>query len=275
MTLGVRSLVIGVVALVVFAASLHLFGSWHDEWSGYNASVSISNGWCNIAIIPVHDEITSYTYYDELGDPVLSSTLDDFVSELRRAEYDPGILGVIVSIDSPGGSPYAGEAMANELMRSSLPSAAVVRDMAASAGYWAATGADRIFASVLSNVGSIGVTMSYLEYAGQNEDSGLSYVEIASGPYKDAGNPDKRLSEEERALFQRDVDETHLDFVQAVARNRNLSEETVASLADGSTMLGRAAFSAGLIDELGDRESARVWFATELGLTTEEVILCE
>ncbi len=260
---------------LVFAAGLYLFGAWHDEWSGYNASVQVSNGWCNVAIVPVHGDIVTTPYYDESGTLIDGASLDAFVAALRMAERDPGILGAIVSIDSYGGSPYAGEEMANELLRSPLPTAAVVRDAAASAGYWAASGADRIFASEVSDVGSIGATMSYLEYAKQNEDSGLSFVEIASGPFKDSGNPDKPLSEEEQALFQRDIDRLAETFIGAIARNRHLPEDQVRALADGSTLPGAVALQAGLIDEIGDRESARLWLAEELEMDPEEVVLCE
>lgn len=270
-----RWLALGAVALAVFYVGLMLFGSWHDEWSGYNASVSVSDGYCNIAVIPLHGEMTTAALFDEYGTPIPSASLDDFMYALRSAEYDPNIEGVIVSIDSPGGSPYAGEAVANELMRSPLASAAVIRDQGLSAGYWAATGADRIFASPVSDVGSIGATMSYLEYAKQNEESGLRYVEIASGPLKNAGDPDRHLSDDELARFQSDIDALADVFIREVAKNRNMPLDAVEAIADGGSYLGASALEKGLVDELGDRENARLWFSSALSLNPEDVVLCE
>lgn len=268
---GIRA----VIVVVTFGVCLVLFGLWHDEWSGYNASLRVSDGVCNVAVIPLHGEISSYTYYDESGQEMYTSVLDDVEAALTAAERDPMIEAVLLSVDSPGGSPYAGEALAKELLRSPLPSVALVRDQGLSAGYWAATGADHLIASALSDIGSIGVTMSYVEYAGQQRDSGLSYIEIASGKYKDAGNPDRFLTEEERALFQRDVDLVHEEFVKAVAEHRGMSTDAVRALADGSSMTGAAALTAGLIDAMGDKETAREWIAGQIGLPVEEVILCE
>jgi len=271
----VRWLAFGAIALVIFGIGLGIFGSWHDKWSGYNAASSVSDGYCNIAIIPVNGDMYATAAYDEYGTVLPGATYDDFVYALRAAEYDPNIDGVVVSIDSLGGSPYAGEGIANELKRSPLTSAAVIRDMGLSAGYWAATGADRIFASAVSDVGSIGATMSYLEYAQQNEDSGLRYVEIASGPYKNSGDPDRFLTEEEETKFQESIDFLANVFVQAVALNRNMAREVVEALADGSSYAGPVALQHGLIDQLGDQESARLWFAESLAMNPQDVVLCE
>lgn len=271
----VRGLVWFVVLVVTFVVGLVAFGVWHDEWSGYNASVSVGDGICNIAVIPVYGEMVTYPYTDESGVTYGDAVLGDIEYWLKGAEHDPTIDGVLLVVDSPGGSPYAGEALANALQRSALPSAVVVQDVAASAAYWMATGADTIIASPLSTVGSIGVTMSYLERTVQNSDNGLSYIEIASGPYKDSGNPDKYLTETEREIFQKDVDTMHQEFVKQVAENRDLTVEHVSTFSDGSTLLGEAALSAGFIDAVGDKETARAWFAEKLEMSLDDVILCE
>jgi len=56
-------LLIGIVSLTVFYAGLTIWGNWHDEWSGYNASAYISDGYCNIAVVPILGDITSYGEY--------------------------------------------------------------------------------------------------------------------------------------------------------------------------------------------------------------------
>lgn len=248
---------------------------WATYWWLYEGMTSVSDGHCNVAVVNLHSELSAYTYYDEYGYEVLTSTLDEFDAALRDVEADPHIQGVLISIDSPGGSVYAGEAMANRIERLEFPVVALVRDVAASSAYWAATGADEIVASRVSSVGGIGVTMSYLERVRQNEDNGLDYIEISSAPSKDAGNPDRFLGEDEELRFQEDVDAIHDEFVRQVADNRGLSFDNVAALADGLTVLGEEALALGLIDQLGDKEIARAWLATEMGEATEDVIFCE
>lgn len=265
-----------VAMLTVLWAGLQMY----DEWSGYNAGLSISDGYCNIAVLPVFGEIISYpgANWDGMTMPEnLPPTVnpDDVNRFLTSAEADENILGVLTEIDSYGGSGSAGTMIADRLKRSLLPIVATVRDGATSAGYLIATGADSIIASPFSDVGSIGVTMSYLDNSIQNADQGLEFVSLSTGKFKDSGTPDKPLTEEERALFERDLNIWHEVFVKSVSENRNIPLEEVAKLADGSSMAGSLALEHKLIDSLGDTETARKWFAQELGIEPDEVVFCQ
>ncbi len=265
-----------VIGLASFGIGLLIWGAWHDEWSGYNAGLSVSDGYCNIAVVPIVGDI----YTDEPssggeGDTPAVTNADDVVSKLRAAEQDPSVRGILVRIDSLGGTPVASEIIANELRRSPLPVAALIREYGTSGGYLAATGADAIFASPLSDVGGIGITMSYLENWEKNAWEGFRFVSLVSAPLKDYGNPDKPLTYAERTLIERDLKIYHEQFVKEVAENRDLPVEQVAKLADGSSMPGSLALEKKLIDALGDQETARAWFAKELELPMEEVTFCE
>lgn len=267
-------------AIVIFWVGLQFWGDWHDEWSGYNARQYVSNGYCNIAVLPMFGEIISYPGANKNGLAVaeeLPPTVnpDDVESFLHAAETDGNILGVLAEIDSTGGSGAAGISISNRMKQSSLPIAAVVRESAASAGYMIATGADTIIASPFSDVGSIGVTMSYLDNTEQNAFNGLSFVSLATGKFKDSGIPDKPLTAEERALFERDLQTWHDAFVLLVSENRNIPLEDVAKLADGSSMAAALALRYTLIDTIGDKETARAWFAAQLNLPLEEIVFCQ
>lgn len=267
-----------ITALAVFFIGLWGYGVWSDEWTGYNASLSISDRSCNIAVASIKGDITTITDItstDEGTPPQTTTNADDVIALLRRAETDPNILGVIISIDSLGGTPVASELIANAVKNLSLPTVALIREYGVSGGYLAATGADTIIASPFSDVGSIGVTLSYLENWEKNAKEGLRFVSLSSGKYKDYGNPDKPLTAEERALLERDLKIYHEQFVKEVSENRNLPIEDVAKLADGSSMPGELALQNKLIDALGDQETARAWFAGELGKSKEEIIFCE
>jgi len=132
-----------------------------------------------------------------------------------------------------------------------------------------ASAADKIYASEMSSVGSIGITMSYLDYSQQNRQEGITYQQLSSGKFKDTGNPDKILTAEEKELLMRDVKILHEAFVKRVAENRGLDIEQVEKLADGSTMLGGAAKENGLIDEIGNMSDAQEWIKGGLGIEPE------
>lgn len=259
-----------VASLLVFASGVWFFGVWHDEWSGYNAHTKISDGTCNIAIVPIIGEIS----VTEKEDTAFTSA-DKTLSLLSTAEKDSKIKGILVRIDSPGGSGVASEIIANALKRSSLTVASLIREVGASGGYWIATGADTIIASPLSDIGSIGVTMSYLDNTQKNAKDGIKYVSLASAKFKDYGNPDKPLNQAERTLFERDLKIHHEQFVKEVAENRGLPIEQIAKLADGSVMPGTLALQNKLIDALGDQETTRAWFAEKLEIAPEDVVFCE
>ena len=274
-----KIIVAAVALLVTFWAGLTLFGLWHDEWSGWNASWQISDGQCNIAVVPINDEITTFPYQpvsETEGELVPAMTsMTETLTILETAEsYDPNILGILMLIDSGGGSPAASKLIADELKESELPTAAYILDYAASGGYYIATGADTIIANPYADVGSIGITMSYLDYTKQNEEQGIEFVSLSSGKFKDSWNPDKPITEEERALFERDLKIYHDTFVKDVAQNRQLSIDDVAKLADGSTLPAPLALEAKLIDSVGGREDARSWFATKLNMDPKDVIFC-
>ena len=109
----------------------------------------------------------------------------------------------------------------------------------------------------------------------QNEEDGLTYVELNTGKFKDSGSPDKPLSDEERELFQRDLDDLYETFITMVSDYRNIPLEKVRELADGSTLNGTRAKEAGLTDEVGGRYEAKVALANILNLQTDEIVFCE
>ena len=229
------------------------FGSFEDEYSA--DSDYTEEATCNVLGIELHGELTTYippTDTDEDGFSLIDSTAsENIVYAINDAENDESIKAIILEVDSYGGYPVAGEEVAIALKKANKPTIALIREGGASAAYMAASGADIIFASKNSDVGSIGVTMSYLDYVQQNQKEGLTYIPLSSGKFKDTGDPNKPLSQEEKNLLMRDVNIVYENFVKMVAENRNLDIEKVEKMADGSTMLGEMAFENGLIDQIG------------------------
>ncbi|MFA5942489.1 MAG: signal peptide peptidase SppA [Candidatus Paceibacterota bacterium] len=192
---------------------------------------------------------------DSYCDTVTSS--EDVIWALEEAANNPQIKAVVLEIDSGGGSPVAADEIASAVKNFGKPSIAWVRENAYSAAYWIASAADTVIASENSDVGSIGVTMSYLDNVKKNAKDGLTFNQLSTGKYKDTGTPDRPLTDDERSLIQRDLDIVLQNFINAVAANRDLSLEKVTALADGSTMLGAMALQNGLVDQIGTK--AEVW----------------
>ena len=263
------------VALIVFKAvvvvvtiMLIVFGIG----ALFEADLGISDGFCNVAVLPVEGEI--WPYYG-LTDAPLIVTPEAVETFLTTAESDTSIEAVLIEINSPGGTPVAAERISERLRSSTKPVVGMIGDIGASGGYMIAAATDYLVASPMSMVGGIGVTMSYLEYSQQNEDSGIEYVELNTGKFKNSGSPDKPLSDEERELFQRDLDEIHTEFVNMVALYRNLPVEKVEAIADGSTLNGIRARDAGLVDEVGGRAQVKQALATILQKDARDIIFCE
>ena len=229
---------------------------------------------CNVLGINLHGQILTYIPIDS-GESLIKDT--DLVSSdtvlyyIKQAKEDEKIKAILLEIDSPGGLPVAGEEIANALKSSAKPTVAFIRQTGMSAAYWAATGAGRIFASKNSDVGRIGVTQSYLDNVNKNQKEGLSFVQLSAGKYKDTGNPDKPLSQEEINLFMRDLNIIHQNFIDAVSINRSIPLEEVKKIADGSSILGERAKELGLIDEIGSLPEVEKYLYEKIG---EEVNVC-
>ena len=114
--------------------------------------------------------------------------------------------------------------------------------------------------------------MSYLDSSVKNRKDGLTYNALSSGKFKDTGDPDKPLTNEEKELLMRDILISHQLFMEFVAENRNMPLEKVKGLADGSTMMGEMALSNSLIDAIGGEYEAKEWLGDQL---QEDINICD
>jgi signal peptide peptidase SppA len=249
------TLAIGATISLLVLVLLGFSGGSKEE--GY---INLSDDSCLVAGINLHGGIYTYIPYHGADDSYYdydSVSSEDIISIIREANNTENIKAILIEVDSVGGSPVAGEEIANAIKNSTKPVVAVVRESGVSAAYWAISGADRIFASKNSDVGSIGVTSSYLSNVIKNGKDGYTYVQLSTGKFKDSGDPDKPLTAEERSLFLRDLNIIHQNFIEAVSENRGLPLEQIKAIADGSTVLGERAKELGLIDEIGSIPEAQ------------------
>ena len=207
---------------------------------------------------------------------IQSNDANDFVvEELKKAKEDPLVKGVILRVNSPGGSVYASEKIANQikaLKEAEKPVYTVMEEMAASGGYYISAPTDRIYASNETWTGSIGVIIQSKSLQGLFEKYGIKEQNITTGKMKDAGSVGRDMNDEEKAYFQGLVDSAFDRFVQIVAEGRGLSEREVRKIADGRVYDGSQALDIGLVDKIGDLDLAISEMASENGLQDPMVI---
>jgi protease-4 len=197
--------------------------------------------------------------------------------ELRKAERDERVRALIVRINSPGGTITASDVLYREIRqfkaRKKIPVVAAIMDVGASGGYYAALAADVILAHPTTVTGSIGVVMLTVNAQGLLEKIGVAPLAIKSGDKKDAGSPFRSLTDEERAVFQRVIDEMHGRFVRLIVESRRLPEARVRALADGRIYTAEQALAEGLVDRLGYLDDAVEAAKKAADLTDARVIM--
>jgi len=223
-----------VVALLIVAAVLVAVGQW----------AAVGAGADHIARIRVEGTITE----DE--------DLLDTLEMLRKADR---VKGVIVTVDSPGGTTVGGEAIFNEVRKlaEAKPVVAQVGTLAASAGYMVASATDFIVARQSSIVGSIGVIVQIPNVSGLMEKIGIEVDEIKSSPLKAEPSPFNQTTEEERQMIRSMVLDSYDWFIDLVEERRPLSRPEVQALADGAIFTGRQALERKLVDALGGVDEAK------------------
>jgi protease-4 len=179
------------------------------------------------------------------------------------------VKGLIIRIDSPGGTTAGSEALYEAIRKiaKDKPVAAVMDTVAASGGYIIAIAADHIVARGNTITGSIGVIFQWAEFSQLLTTLGVKMDEIKSGELKAEPSPYKPLTEKAREVSQAMVLDSFAWFTGLVAERRKLAIERVQVLADGRVYTGRQAVSEKLVDELGGEEKAVDWIKKEKGLS--------
>lgn len=210
-----------------------------------------------IAIIPIQGTISRRMNLFSMFSGGVSTEL--LLRDFRAALADPAVDAIICSVDSPGGAVGGLTIIADEIhaARGQKPIIAYAADMMASAAYWIGSAADYIIAEDTSVVGSIGVVTMHRDYSQYDAKQGVKRTYITAGKYKAIGNDAEPLSQDARATIEAELDYYYSLFVNAIARNRGVSAETVLTdMADGRCFIGTQALSAGLIDSIGTIDDA-------------------
>ncbi|MAI49830.1 MAG: signal peptide peptidase SppA [Rhodospirillaceae bacterium] len=190
---------------------------------------------------------------------------DQRLLALSDLAKNDAVKAVILRIDSPGGTIVGGETLYRAVLdlAKEKPVVAVMDAMAASAGYMAAIGADRLFAREGTLTGSIGVILQTTEVTKLLEMIGVSARSFKSGPLKSSPSPVERITPKVEAITQELIDEVYRMFRDMVLERRNMEPGEEFKFADGRIFTGRQALKNGLIDEIGGEKVAITWLEKE------------
>jgi len=184
------------------------------------------------------------------------ASADKVVTALRDAFEDEDTAGVILRINSPGGSPVQSSYIYSEMKRlrekyPDIPLYSVITDLCASGGYYVAVGADKIYANESSIVGSIGVIMNGFGFEGTMEKLGIERRALTAGEHKALFDPFSPMKEEEKAHLQVMLEDIHEQFINTVKEGREGKLAGDEKLFSGLVWTGDKAKALGLVDEFG------------------------
>ena len=250
-----------------------------DEYDRVSAaSLGLGRG-PRIAVIYASGTIVSgRSGYDPLNGAVLGS--DTLIDYIRRVREAGDIKGIVLRIDSPGGSAAASDAIWRELvlMRDAKPGRPFVvsmSDLAASGGYYMAMAAPEIVAEPGTLTGSIGIFGGKFVTGGVFAKLGANVEGVSRGAHADMNSPTRPYTDAERAKMGQQLQAFYDRFVERVAASRHMAPERVDALAQGRVWTGRQARQNGLVDAIGglDRAVALVRQKARLPGTEVELVI--
>jgi len=212
--------------------------------------------WCDlpkIAVIYATGDITQ----GESGTDILmggvSCGANSMVFAIREARKDKNVKAIILRVDSPGGDGFASDLIWRELSlaKKDKPIIVSMGPVAASGGYYISMMADKIFASPATITGSIGAFSMKFVTKELYSKLGINYETIKRGEHADAFSQDRKFTDEERALFQKQIQDFYNQFINKVAQGRHLTPEYIDSVGQGRVWTGSQAYERNLVDSLG------------------------
>ncbi len=201
-----------------------------------------------------------------------------FIEKLDKAAGDESVKAVVLRINSPGGTVSASDIMYHHLRqfksRTGKPVIACVLGLGCSGAYYLACGCDGIVAQPSSVTGSIGTIFQTFSVAGTMDKIGVKAVTIKSGRMKDMASPLHDLSDEERDILQRIIENLYQQFLHVVEESRTtIDEQKLQELADGRVFTAEQALKEGLIDRIGYLEDGIEWAKQKAGLQRPRVVI--
>lgn len=206
--------------------------------------------------------------------------IERILAEIRAAQNDEDIQGIILEVDSPGGGVTPSDEIYDALKKfkdsdKDRKIVVLMRDLAASGGYYVSMAGDWLIAQPTAIVGSIGVIMQSMNLKGLGDKVGVRDVTIKSGKNKDLLNPFGEVDTNHIAVLQKMIDTTYERFFRIVKENRTVAEPKLREIADGRIFDASEALTLKLVDQIGYWDDAMKKMAELLGEEDIKVIRYE
>jgi len=182
------------------------------------------------------------------------SELDEVEKILDDLKDSRTYKGLVVNVNSPGGSPYRSKKIANKIEKLEIPTVARIENIAASGGYWIAASCDTIVADELSTIGSIGTISLRPDLTDLLKKIGIQVDIKSKGSFKDMGTPFSSPSKKEEKIRDQMLESINKKFTNYIMEKRGISKDS--EVLEGKIYLGDEAIEVGLIDKIGGSEEA-------------------
>ena len=203
----------------------------------------------------------------------------EVIEQIEKYRTNPSVKAIVLRINSPGGGVAPSQEIYEEILKTrqvnKKPIVVSVGSLAASGGYYIASAADLIVANPGSITGSIGVLLQIPNIAGLLQKIGVKSVVVKSGQHKDLASPTREMTDAERQILQGMLDDVHNQFIDVVAKSRQIDRKKVEAIADGRIFSGREAQSLGLVDQLGNLQDAIERAGTLAGILGKPTVIQE
>ena len=200
---------------------------------------------------------------------------DEIIEDLEELKSNNEVNSIIISVDSPGGTTVSAEEIYLKLKEVSLvkPTAIVMRNIATSGAYLLSLGGDVIFSRENTITGSIGVLLQWARVDEALSKLGIEVNEVKSGKLKAEPDFFGELDEEAQQVTKEIIDETFEWFIRIVKVERDLNPSEIYTISDGRIFTGRQAIELNLVDEIGDKNDAKIWLVENKEIDSNSPII--
>ena len=193
-------------------------------------------------------------------------TPDNILQKVEKAMQTKNLKGIVLRVNSGGGSALASEIIYQELVKLKIPIYVSMSDTTASGGYYISMAGNKVFANNATITGSIGVVSMLPKFYNAQDKYGIHSNSISKGRYSDINDSFSPLSEESRTKISQSMQETYKEFKSRVSKNRKLDENTLETYAQGKIWLGDEAKNINLIDGIASLDEVIKIMAKDLRL---------
>ena len=211
----------------------------------------------------------------DVKNPNKNITYDNVCEKLEELKEIKNLKGLVLRINSPGGSALVSEKIYKKLKKLTVPIYVSMGDVCASGGYYIATTGKKLFANNFTLTGSIGVVMMYPEVVGTMKKLDVNLEGFGKGAGFDMLNPFEKLGEDSKEKLIHNMNEVYSEFKEHVMVARGMNDEELEKIAQGRVWLGSEAKNINLVDEIGTLEDCIKSMANDLKLDKYKVQIVE